>query len=136
MRAFTRPALALAAVAIALSGSATVTGACERRAGAAEGRGPRMAVVRVATKTSTALTESFKPFSIKFPDQFDPKSFTNRATVDIEILPDGTVGSVKLVKSTGISSVDEQVQHGVKEWRFGKRREKLFLYLTLVIEIR
>lgn len=137
MRAFTSGLLAFCGVAAVLTGAATAGEACvAKKSEASRARSSRIALVSVATKPPASLAGSFRPFSIEFPDQVDPKSFTNRATVDIEILPNGTVGKVKLVKSTGVAAVDEQVQEGVKGWRFGKTKEKLFLYLTLVIEIR
>jgi TonB family protein len=137
MLAFIRAALAVAGVAVALRGSGAALEACDKQGGEAAGTGgPRTAIVRVEPNGREAHKASFKPFSIKFPDQVDPKSFTNRATLDIEILPDGTVSGVKMVKSTGVPEVDEQVQEGVKKWRFGKSKEKLFLYLTVLIEIR
>jgi protein TonB len=36
----------------------------------------------------------------------------------IQVLPDGSVGEIQLVKSTGDSSLDEAAQKAVKQWKF------------------
>jgi TonB family protein len=36
----------------------------------------------------------------------------------IQVLPDGSVGEIQVVKSTGDSSLDEVAQKAVKQWKF------------------
>jgi TonB family protein len=36
----------------------------------------------------------------------------------IQVLPDGSVGEIQLVKSTGDSSLDDAAQKAVKQWKF------------------
>jgi TonB family protein len=40
----------------------------------------------------------------------------------IQVLPDGSVGEIQLVKSTGDSSLDEAAQKAVKQWKFNPGR--------------
>jgi TonB family protein len=36
----------------------------------------------------------------------------------IQVLPDGSVGEIQIMKSTGDSSLDEAAQKAVKQWKF------------------
>lgn len=95
----------------------------------------RRASIRVATKTSSAIARSLKSFSVTLPEPSEGRPIRNRVTLDIEINTDGSVGRIRQIKSSGSSALDTQILDGVKTWRFDKQKRKLFLYLTLVIDI-
>lgn len=79
--------------------------------------------------------ESYGPFEIVFPPGTDPAKVRNRILLEGEVGDDGRLRHVKVLRSCGISAVDQQVLDGVQKWRFRPRQKSAYLTLAVIVEI-
>ncbi|MGD0623855.1 MAG: energy transducer TonB [Thermodesulfobacteriota bacterium] len=65
--------------------------------------------------TIPVLVQEVKP---QYPMGARRAGIEGSSQLKIQVLPDGSVGEIQLVKSAGDSSLDEAAQKAVKQWKF------------------
>jgi TonB family protein len=65
--------------------------------------------------TIPVLVQEVKP---QYPMGARRAGIEGTSQLKIQVLPDGSVGEIQLVKSAGDSSLDEAAQKAVKQWKF------------------
>ena len=65
--------------------------------------------------TIPVLVQEVKP---QYPMAARKAGIEGSSQLKIQVLPDGSVGEIQLVKSAGDSSLDEAAQKAVKQWKF------------------
>ncbi len=65
--------------------------------------------------TVPVLVEEVKP---QYPMGARRAGIEGSSQLKIQVLPDGSVGEIQLVKSAGDSSLDDAAQKAVKQWKF------------------
>ena len=65
--------------------------------------------------TIPVLVQEIKP---QYPMGARRAGIEGSSQLKIQVLPDGSVGEMQLVKSAGDSSLDEAAQKAVKQWKF------------------
>lgn len=65
--------------------------------------------------TIPVLIQEVKP---QYPMGARKAGIEGNSQLKIQVLPDGSVGEIQLVKSTGDPSLDEAAQKAVKQWKF------------------